>query len=737
MQDHASALQRFERPRHSRKVWAVIAAATLLCGASLASAAVDKNAMHQEMLSLAQQMRSLGSQMRTNPQAASAYEAAENRYRQISASLGGDDPGHVLSGGVNAKARRSPLKVRTIGKVAPAAPAACGAATTSFTNSTPVAISATGTPVVTSTIVVSGAGPFLYDLDVTTFLQHTFSSDLDVTITSPAGTVVTLTTDNGSTFDNVFNGTVWDDNADPDTQVPYTANNNLVAEHTYANLTLASPLVPEEPLGAFIGEDPNGTWTITVSDDSNLDGGSLNSWSLAVTTLASVPTLTTLPTMTQSTPVAIPTAGTPVVTSTIVVAGAGRILDVNATTFLQHTFSADLDVTITSPAGTVVTLTTDNGSTFDDVFNGTVWNDDADPDTQVPYTANNNLVIEHTYANLTLASPLVPEEPLAAFTGEDPNGTWTLTVSDDSNLDGGSINSWSLDIQTFTCAAAASADLSITKTDGVASATPGGSTIYTITASNAGPTAANPATVTDTFPAACTSVSYTSTAAGGATGNTAAGSGNINDAALNLPAGSSVTYTATCTISPAATGTLVNTATVASTTPDPTPANNSATDTDTLTASADLSLTKTLTTPAPIHVGDNVVFALTVTNNGPANATGVTVTDTLPAGLTYVSNDCGASFANPTLTWNVGALAVTTSATCHLTATVTQTGTITNTASATGNESDPTPANNAGQAPIAGQPAAIIPTLDSVGLAALAILLAVSAAFALRRKRRV
>jgi hypothetical protein len=115
----------------------------------------------------------------------------------------------------------------------------------------------------------------------------------------------------------------------------------------------------------------------------------------------------------------------------------------------------------------------------------------------------------------------------------------------------------------------------------------------------------------------------------------------------------------------------------------------------------------------------------------------VTVTDTLPAGLTYVSNDCGATFATPTLTWNVGALAASASATCHLTATVTQTGTIVNSASATGNESDPTPGNNAGQVTVSGQPAAIIPTLDSVGLAALAILLAMSAAVALRRKRRV
>ena len=44
-------------------------------------------------------------------------------------------------------------------------------------------------------------------------------------------------------------------------------NDGLVTDHVYVNNTLASPLVPEEALGAFIGENPNGTWTLTVSDD--------------------------------------------------------------------------------------------------------------------------------------------------------------------------------------------------------------------------------------------------------------------------------------------------------------------------------------------------------------------------------------------------------------------------------------------------------------------------------------
>ena len=84
---------------------------------------------------------------------------------------------------------------------------------------------------------------------------------------------MTLTTDNGGGNDNVFNGTVWDDDANPAGQVPYAPTTAWSRDHAYANLILASPLVPEEALGAFIGENPNGTWTLTISDDLAGDSG--------------------------------------------------------------------------------------------------------------------------------------------------------------------------------------------------------------------------------------------------------------------------------------------------------------------------------------------------------------------------------------------------------------------------------------------------------------------------------
>ncbi|HLX09890.1 MAG TPA: carboxypeptidase regulatory-like domain-containing protein [Thermoanaerobaculia bacterium] len=171
---------------------------------------------------------------------------------------------------------------------------------------------------------------------------------------------------------------------------------------------------------------------------------------------------------------------------------------------------------------------------------------------------------------------------IAASATGSLSDTATVTFASDPNT----ANNSATDSDTL----AAQADLAITKTDGVTTATPGGSVTYTITASNAGPSNAPGATVADSFPASLT-CTWTCVGAGGGT-CTASGSGNLNDT-VNLPAGGSVTYTASCNVSAAATGTLSNTATVAAPAgvTDPTPGNNSATDTDTLAASADLAIT--------------------------------------------------------------------------------------------------------------------------------------------------
>ncbi|HEV7732629.1 MAG TPA: proprotein convertase P-domain-containing protein [Candidatus Binatia bacterium] len=367
----------------------------------------------------------------------------------------------------------------------PLEPPMCVTDYRTFDNTTPVGVVDAG--VMTSTIFVSGIASYLYDVNVRTMLRHTFAADVDVTLQSPAGTVVTLTTDNGAGSDDVFDGTVWDDDANPGGQVPYTANDGLVTDHTYLTGVVAPRLVPEEGLAAFMGEDPNGTWTLTVSDDLAGETGTLDAWTLELTAIDSTPQWD-ISARSNSTPVVIPT-GPGVVTSTIEVSGLPPYMSLlTLETYLTHSFSADLDVTLESPAGTVVTITTDNGLGHDNVFNGTGWSAFFDPDGQVPYANNEHIVTDRAFADLVVAPSLTPEESFGAFTGEDPNGTWTLTVSDDIAGDGGSLNAWNLYISSLACVTTTTTSSSSTSTSSsstttsstpTTSTTPGGATTTT------------------------------------------------------------------------------------------------------------------------------------------------------------------------------------------------------------------------------------------------------------------
>jgi uncharacterized repeat protein (TIGR01451 family) len=239
------------------------------------------------------------------------------------------------------------------------------------------------------------------------------------------------------------------------------------------------------------------------------------------------------------------------------------------------------------------------------------------------------------------------------------------------------------------------ADLAITKTDGVVTAVPGQGITYTITVTNNGPSNVTGATVADTFPGTLSGITWTCAASAGSI-CTASGSDNISDT-VNILSGGTLTYTVTVTVSASATGSLSNTATVSvpSAASDPTPANNSATDTDTLTPSADLSITKS-DSPDPVIVGQTLTYTITVNNAGPSDAANMVVTDTLPAGVTFVSTTGCAEDPNGVPTCSLGT--ITAGGNKQYTVTITvnagTTGTITNNVSVTSDTSDPVPGNN-------------------------------------------
>ncbi len=342
------------------------------------------------------------------------------------------------------------------GTTAPVFPNACLRDTRTFQNGASVPIP-TGPAVVTSTIEVTDLLFSIWDVNVKTYIKHTYNRDLDVTLTAPDGTVVTLTSDNGEDLDDVFNGTLWDDQADPGGQVPYDTNDRLVTDRAYVDGVPAVTLTPEEALGAFNGHFPGGTWTLTISDDLAGDGGSLDGWELTIATAQTATTNRTV-FLASAAPVPIPDGPVVVTDSVVFPASFGHhVCNVKVQTRIHHTANDNLDITLTSPSQRVVTLTTDNGLSFDDVFAGafgTLWDDAADPGGQVPYVTNDGLVTDRAYADGVAATTLVPEEPLAAFMGEDPGGEWVLTVSDDTPGDGGTLDQWGVLIRTCTCAMA-------------------------------------------------------------------------------------------------------------------------------------------------------------------------------------------------------------------------------------------------------------------------------------------
>jgi len=311
--------------------------------------------------------------------------------------------------------------------------------TTTFTSSPGLALPDPGT--VADVIAAAGLGTSLSRVKVYVELPHTESADLEVTLTSPAGTVVKVTTDNGGALDNVFNGTTFDPGA---VGIAIPDGTAVVTENLYRNNVVELTLSPEGGFNDFLGEDPNGNWTLTVTDDLATDLGTLVRWDLVVTTVTGLAPSGYTNFAGTTGAILDDFGGQVFYLFQATVSGAGSWLwDLDLTTGFQHTFLSDIDIRLTSPAGTVVWITTDNGSLNDHVFNGTLWDENI-----------TDTVVDHTYADQVLASPLSAEGRLNAFRGEDPNGVWTLAIGDDLGGDQGLLASWSLDVTSFPTAPA-------------------------------------------------------------------------------------------------------------------------------------------------------------------------------------------------------------------------------------------------------------------------------------------
>ena len=127
---------------------------------------------------------------------------------------------------------------------------------------------------VTTSVINMDQNAVITDVNLTLNIEHTWDSDLDVKLIAPDGvTEIILFEDVGGSGDNFIN-MVLDDDASTvisDGEAPFTGSYS-----------------PQGLLSDFNGLMSAGDWTLSITDDSNDDGGKLIDWSIQICTEASL-----------------------------------------------------------------------------------------------------------------------------------------------------------------------------------------------------------------------------------------------------------------------------------------------------------------------------------------------------------------------------------------------------------------------------------------------------------------
>ena len=134
---------------------------------------------------------------------------------------------------------------------------------------------------------VPDSGGIIEDVEVVLSLDHTYIGDLIVTLTSPAGTEITLLDrpagDTGGTFGD-------SSNLEGQSFIYFTDRSLVPSEFAGAGcgdlgvvgVDCGSIFAPVDATTAFAGENLLGVWTLAISDNAGADTGDLNGWYIEI-----------------------------------------------------------------------------------------------------------------------------------------------------------------------------------------------------------------------------------------------------------------------------------------------------------------------------------------------------------------------------------------------------------------------------------------------------------------------
>jgi len=294
--------------------------------------------------------------------------------------------------------------------------------------------------------------------------------------------------------------------------------------------------------------------------------------------------------------------------------------------------------------------------------------------------------------------------------------TNTATTST-SSTESSTANNSATATTTVTAVAPTLADLVVAKSDSPDPVTAGSNITYTITVTNSGAAAAANVSLTDAVPTNTTFVSFVAPAGWTPSTPSVGSGGTVSATNASLASGASASFTLVVNVNSATPGgtVITNSANAATTTAETSTANNSATATTTVatvTLTADLVVTKNAN-PSAVAPGGQITYTITTLNNGPGAASGVSITDPLPAGTTLVSatSSQGSCSGTTTVICSLGSIANGASATVTIVITApSSTGTLINSASANSTSFDAVGSNNTGTVAVA--VLAFVPALD-------------------------